>query len=958
MEDVKILKANIKDLNKDIQELQKSLDGLTVGSGEYEDAVASLIRMNLEYANSVAKMKGNNEIAEGSYKALQSELKALKDAWKTVTDEMVREDLGARVSSVNSQLKELDKSIGDTFRNVGNYAEAADGAAEKLADAIEGVADENTIRSINELKTELRELQDRMEDATTIAERDDATKGIRDIRAQLKQLYADAGQYRAVGVTVTQDLGELEDAMHQYIREGGSAMDEQFKKMVKSAAEMQKSIDTVSAAIERAQNPIQGVTDSLSVMNSTMGLMGAYEGVMAAFGVESEAVAQSIQKLNGLMLVLNSLQAINEELMNKSSKSYQIMDAVLKWVSKDTKAVATASAAGTQAVAGLSVGTKALNISLKAVRATLASLGIPILIGLLVALVTNIDKVWNIVKNLSQGVPVLGSGVKMLGKAFEFLGEKLKVVSEWFGKISQDQDKVQFEAQLKFYEDMAKRQEEMLKNYESEGKSKEFLIEKEREYTRKLQEQLDVMSKMKGADEEKVKELQAELDERKRNLEQEKLNYQISSKRAADEKKAADDKKKRDKESTDAAKEAEAARKREFEQLKALSNEYLSMSKTEQEQFGKTTELMKANGADAETVYTREIALLQMRKQSLADTADMLALQVEKLGDDAEAVAIINEQLDKVGKEMDGIDFDIDLKISNVGVELSDKAKEEAGKQIDSLLSEYDRRLEKGLMSIDITKMFAENLEGKERYNALKKALDDEYQLQLGHYNRLELLAKDEEEKKDIRHQKDLLTMDYNAKSEELSINRQEELKEKALKTANAVSQAVQSLGSLMGTVSGIMEEEINRKLESGEISEEQAKNEFERVKKLQLSEVWINTLAGAAGAYMQAISSLGPWLGIPVGTANFAAAMATGIAQHRQIKATEFGGGGSGSSVGGLQMMAVAPIVDKTQAQNELTTLNIQGGQDKDIRVYILEADIEESLTKAQVRDTETSFP
>jgi hypothetical protein len=56
--------------------------------------------------------------------------------------------------------------------------------------------------------------------------------------------------------------------------------------------------------------------------------------------------------------------------------------------------------------------------------------------------------------------------------------------------------------------------------------------------------------------------------------------------------------------------------------------------------------------------------------------------------------------------------------------------------------------------------------------------------------------------------------------------------------------------------------------------------------------------------------------------------------------------------------MMAVAPIVDQTQAQNELTTLNIQGGQDKDIRVYILESDIEESLTKAQVRDTETSFP
>ena len=47
------------------------------------------------------------------------------------------------------------------------------------------------------------------------------------------------------------------------------------------------------------------------------------------------------------------------------------------------------------------------------------------------------------------------------------------------------------------------------------------------------------------------------------------------------------------------------------------------------------------------------------------------------------------------------------------------------------------------------------------------------------------------------------------------------------------------------------MQNNIDEKVKNGEISEEEAKKEFERVKKIQIAETIINTLAGAAGGLL-----------------------------------------------------------------------------------------------------------
>jgi hypothetical protein len=54
-------------------------------------------------------------------------MSALKQVWKETTDEATRNEIGQQINQINTELKALDASIGNSQRNVGNYKSALDG---------------------------------------------------------------------------------------------------------------------------------------------------------------------------------------------------------------------------------------------------------------------------------------------------------------------------------------------------------------------------------------------------------------------------------------------------------------------------------------------------------------------------------------------------------------------------------------------------------------------------------------------------------------------------------------------------------------------------------------------------------------------------------------------------------------------------------------------------------------
>ena len=170
-------------------------------------------------------------------------------------------------------------------------------------------------------------------------------------------------------------------------------------------------------------------------------------------------------------------------------------------------------------------------------------------------------------------------------------------------------------------------------------------------------------------------------------------------------------------------------------------------------------------------------------------------------------------------------------------------------------------------------------------------------------------------------------------------------------KTANAVT-------NLAGNITSAWKNIVQAQLDAGEITEEEAEAQFEKMKTLEIATATVSTLAGAVGAFMGTWQdkTIHPiWLrGILAGT-NAASVLAAGIAQIAQIKSTTLTS--SGVSGNNITVANATPLLDEAQDVNQLTSLNVNGDSGSDSRVYILQSDIVETTNQNKVRVKQSTF-
>lgn len=121
----------LKELKDEVKDLRRQLDDCEIGSDKFASTLDELTAAQTELKNAT---KSSNEALEGSYDALTAKMAELKKAWRATADEAERADLGQQIASINDQLKDMDASIGNYQRNVGNYASAFDDVTIKIED--------------------------------------------------------------------------------------------------------------------------------------------------------------------------------------------------------------------------------------------------------------------------------------------------------------------------------------------------------------------------------------------------------------------------------------------------------------------------------------------------------------------------------------------------------------------------------------------------------------------------------------------------------------------------------------------------------------------------------------------------------------------------------------------------------------------------------------------------------
>lgn len=173
----------------------------------------------------------------------------------------------------------------------------------------------------------------------------------------------------------------------------------------------------------------------------------------------------------------------------------------------------------------------------------------------------------------------------------------------------------------------------------------------------------------------------------------------------------------------------------------------------------------------------------------------------------------------------------------------------------------------------------------------------------------------------------------------------EDRLLEKKRKNLQIMQGMFQAYGELGSTIAGII----------ADASEEGTK----KWKAARITETVINTISGAAGAFMQGMSSYPqPW-GAIIGAAGAAVATATGMAEISKIKATQIGS----SSVSGLSPqgsgVGVEPLLNQDYDLQRITNLSLQSDAylPGNTQVYVLESDIQEVGRRVQVREQNATF-
>lgn len=123
-----------KDYKTIIERLSVSISKMDEGTDEYEKTLTDLNKVQNAYNEAMSVSKKKTDDAAGSYNDLSKEMSELKKQFKATNDESERQKIGEKIVGINDKLKEMDASIGNYQRNVGNYSSAFTGGLSKIGE--------------------------------------------------------------------------------------------------------------------------------------------------------------------------------------------------------------------------------------------------------------------------------------------------------------------------------------------------------------------------------------------------------------------------------------------------------------------------------------------------------------------------------------------------------------------------------------------------------------------------------------------------------------------------------------------------------------------------------------------------------------------------------------------------------------------------------------------------------
>lgn len=360
----------------------------------------------------------------------------------------------------------------------------------------------------------------------------------------------------------------------------------------------------------------------------------------------------------------------------------------------------------------------------------------------------------------------------------------------------------------------------------------------------------------------------------------------------------------------------------------------------------------------------KQIRNLEESLKSLTSEQDALTESLTKLGQDI-TIEEINIKAKGGSIEVEGKLTPILNRLEEFGldeIELLKLQTERRKKELELRYEAEKKLLEKnGIDTTTLTIEYVDNLiKIEDEYNAavLQKQQDaDAAQIN-------ELLSNSESIEDILEGLFDYELMMQEARNiaaAALDAQRAEDEKKALEERKKNISSFASSTADIIGMVADAWESSVKSQIESGKLSEEEGKKQFEQIKAMQTAVAIINTLSAGVAAYDGIVKATGGW-GLAAAIAQMVAVIGTGMAQVAKIQSTTLGTRNTqitsvgtpnlGSIVNDYQPNYVQNITNATETEQLANALT-----KNPIQAYVVESSVTAKQELARSRENETTY-
>lgn len=855
--------------------------------------------------------------------------------------------------------------------------------------------------AVNDLNQDLKATQKTASDNT----------GIDTFDQKLQELNA---RVEAGGLTMRELTKTMKD--YQNLAAQAGAESPIGQQAIRNAAGLKDEIGDLKAQTTALSSDFVGVDTALKGVETGAAAFQGIQSAVALTGVESEALTETMVKLQAVQGLVNAVSIVSNNLNKEAILGIQIRNGLEKaknFIMTGSIAPALAGVAATQAQTGanvaLATSTTGATTAMKLFRLALIATGIGAIVVAIGLLIANFDKVqegvqkavnWfnklgpvgkGLVSALLPIIPIL----KGIISALEFFGVKDDEVTAKMKKNAKDKtDATEKEMNKKIAAEKKKAQavddalsfeirkaqaagkntEEMEeKKLQAALKSGRAILQMQKEKIAAYEAEIKILKASGDVDSERAKQLQKSLSETKKNANEQ---YKVNKKNSEDlavlriEQDKKDDeaaKAAADKAKARAEKKREAAKK-EAERLAEIerkANE--DRIKAEDEQFELSLQLMK-EGQEKE-LFESTIKYDKMRDQAHGNAELLRQIDEQEA---AERIAIVNryskEELDKIA-ESEAKKRDL----RNKWQRFLNSDQENELLDLDEWYKEQEKINSENLKNGNISEedYLDYQLKLNEEFRKKKADLDKKYTDQ----EKENAIKAREESLKGVtaaiegaqRGLDELKKInEFVNQIDQARLNKIAENRDADLANLDANLQAQLNQEGLTADQKKQIEEKFAQQkyqvqLKAFNEEEKIKKAQFARDKALRLAQVGIDT----ASAIVKGIAQFGPPPS-PAGIFAIASASLVGITQAMAIMNQKYQSGtaptppqlsgGGGASLSGAGTSAFQ--ANTNAEQTNLTQLGQgQQGQTMTSQVVVLESDITNTQNKVQVQEAKSSF-